>query len=194
MQHNVTDRVAWFVCCHDCEACKNGWTYQHVVVNWGGTSEPEINWGQDPHIRRSKSEGEGWPLQNIETLCCELCKMAEPMEMPFGMLSGMPPRNHVLDGVNPHAIGHFWGGKRRSVVKYRDCPSWVVQKRLNQLRSLLECGLGWAQESIIRWGAHWTSWRIWLNRPCVVAMYSRMSYYFHHLLLLYVCGSRYTKT
>jgi len=26
-------------------------------------------------------------------------KMAEPMEMPFGMLSPIDPRNHVLDGV-----------------------------------------------------------------------------------------------
>ena len=27
------------------------------------------------------------------------CKMAEPIKMPFGMLTQMGPRNYVLDGV-----------------------------------------------------------------------------------------------
>jgi len=35
-------------------------------------------------------------------------KAAESIEMPFGMLSRVDPRNHVLDGVQiPHAKGQF---------------------------------------------------------------------------------------
>jgi len=29
----------------------------------------------------------------------ELCKTADPIEMPFGGLTHVGPRNHVLDGV-----------------------------------------------------------------------------------------------
>jgi len=33
-------------------------------------------------------------------LCRELCKMAEPIEMPFGLWTRMGPRKHVLGGVH----------------------------------------------------------------------------------------------
>jgi len=32
-------------------------------------------------------------------------KMAEPIEMPFVMLSGVDPRKHVLDGYMSHVQG-----------------------------------------------------------------------------------------
>lgn len=32
-------------------------------------------------------------------------KMAEPIEMPFGMLSWVGPRNHVLDGGSRSPVG-----------------------------------------------------------------------------------------
>jgi len=39
-------------------------------------------------------------------------KMAELIEMPFGLSSLVSPRKHVLDGVQiPHANGNFLGGK-----------------------------------------------------------------------------------
>jgi len=39
-------------------------------------------------------------------------KMAELIEMPFGIWTGLRPRNHVLDGdPDPRGKGHFWGWK-----------------------------------------------------------------------------------
>jgi len=39
----------------------------------------------------------GGPLHSLETLCRELCKMAEPIAMPYEMPSGVGSGNHVLD-------------------------------------------------------------------------------------------------
>jgi len=39
-------------------------------------------------------------------------KMAEPLEMPFGILSQVHPSNHVVDwGTDPHEKGQFWALK-----------------------------------------------------------------------------------
>ena len=59
----------------------------------------------------------------------------------------MGPQNHALDGGPDPFMGrgNFEGGKRRSIVKYRDTLQSSVQKRLNRLRYCLGCGLGWAQ-------------------------------------------------
>jgi len=47
-------------------------------------------------------------------------KTAEPIEVPFGMLTGVGPRNYVLDdSLDPHGNGQFWG-KARPIVKYKD--------------------------------------------------------------------------
>jgi len=38
--------------------------------------------------------------------------MSEPIKMPFGMLSQVDPRNHILDGVQiPCGRGRFWEGR-----------------------------------------------------------------------------------
>ena len=38
----------------------------------------------------------------------ELCKSAEPIEMPFVVLTHLNPGNHVLDGIQiPLGKGHF---------------------------------------------------------------------------------------
>ena len=48
-------------------------------------------------------------------------KMAEPIEMSFGLWTRVGPRNHVLDGVNsPVRRGNFEGERERPTVKYRD--------------------------------------------------------------------------
>jgi len=50
-------------------------------------------------------------------------------------------RNHVLDGgPDPPWEWAILRGK----VKYRDAVQSSLQKRLNQLRCCLGCGLGWA--------------------------------------------------
>ena len=47
---------------------------------------------------------------------------AEPMEMPFGLWTLVGPRKHILHGspALPMGRGQFWGGTRRSIVKYRE--------------------------------------------------------------------------
>jgi len=50
-----------------------------------------------------------------------LAKMAEPIEMPFGLRTLAGPGNHVLDGgPDPMVRGNFEGGKGRPIVKYKD--------------------------------------------------------------------------
>ena len=49
-------------------------------------------------------------------------KVAKPIEMQFGMLSWVGPRNHVLDGVQmPPREGALLGvsGQLKSIVKHR---------------------------------------------------------------------------
>jgi len=36
-------------------------------------------------------------------------KMAEPIEMQFGMLSQVCPGNVLREDICPHGKGHFWG-------------------------------------------------------------------------------------
>jgi len=58
-------------------------------------------------------------------------KMAEPIEMPFGLWAWMSPRNHVLDGVQIlHGNGQFWG-KGAHIVKYSDIVRSPVRKQMN---------------------------------------------------------------
>ena len=75
-------------------------------------------------------------------------KTAEPIEMPFGLMTQVGPGNQVLDGGPnpPMGRGNFEGGKERPIVKHRDTLRSSVQKQLNQSRCHLGCGLGWAQE------------------------------------------------
>jgi len=70
-------------------------------------------------------------------------KMAEPIQIPFGLRTRVGSGNHVLDGNQiPHGKWQFWGGKRDVIVKYRDT-AVTVQKRLNRSICCLGCGLGW---------------------------------------------------
>jgi len=62
------------------------------------------------------------------------------LNMPFGLLTRVGPRNHVLDGgPDPHRKGQFWGGKERPIMKYRGCLQWAVQKWPNQSSCRLSC-------------------------------------------------------
>jgi len=68
------------------------------------------------------------------------------IEMPFGLMTRVGPVNHVLNGDPdlPMGRGNFEGEKGCPIVKYRDTPRSSVQKRLNQSRCRLGCGLGLA--------------------------------------------------
>ena len=74
-------------------------------------------------------------------------KTAEPIEMPFGLRTWLDPRDHVLDGGSDPPMGRdkFWGENGRPIVKYRDILRSSVERRLNQQRCRLVCGLRWVQ-------------------------------------------------
>ena len=66
MRPIVTDGVAWYVdmsvgwsVCNNLEPCKNGWTNRDVVwgVDSGGSKEPSLDRGPDPHAKGQFWEG-----------------------------------------------------------------------------------------------------------------------------------------
>ena len=76
-----------------------------------------------------------------------LPKMAEPIEMLFGLRIQVDSGIHVLDG-GPDPLmesGNFWREKGHPIVKYRDTLRSSVQKRLNRSRCRLGYGFRWAQ-------------------------------------------------
>ena len=76
-------------------------------------------------------------------------KMAEPIEILFGLWTRVGPRNDVLDGVQiPMQTSNFEGIKGWPIVKYRDSVLSAVQKWLNRLRCHLGCGHWWLQGSM----------------------------------------------
>jgi len=69
-------------------------------------------------------------------------KTARPIEMPFGLLTLVGSRNHILDGVQiPRIKAQFLGRKARPIAKYRDSVPGDVQKRMNRSRCRWGCGL-----------------------------------------------------
>jgi len=61
-------------------------------------------------------------------------KMAELIEMQFGLRKWVGPGNHVLDGGPdpPWKGANFWGENGRPIVKYRDTLQLSVQRWLNR--------------------------------------------------------------
>jgi len=97
------------------------------------------------------------------------------------------PKNH---GVQiPHGKWQFWGGKGRTIVKYRDTLRSYAQKRLNPSICRLGCGVKWAEgctSSIVfaRWrqcalmgGYIAATWRIQLNHPSMASMRFMSNYF-----------------
>jgi len=78
-----------------------------------------------------------------DDIAVSCAKMAEPIEIPFGLWTGVAPSKHVLHGMH---IGAIWQIRL-------NCPcSAALQKRLNQSRCCLGCALGWAQGTILDGG------------------------------------------
>ena len=66
-----------------------------------GTKELWIKLRSRSPMRKGNFEGKGaahCKVQRPPVVSC--AKTAEPIEMPFEMLSGVGPRKHVLDGVH----------------------------------------------------------------------------------------------
>ena len=95
------------------------------VVDSSGLKEPCITW-------RSWSAAWKWAILGKGASHCKVyglfavsyTKTAETIEMPFGMLSRVNPRNHVLDRVQvPHKNGQFWGGGHAQTCQMTLCVS-----------------------------------------------------------------------
>ena len=95
------------------------------VVDSSGLKEPCITW-------RSWSAAWKWAILGKGASHCKVyglfavsyTKTAETIEMPFGMLSRVNPRNHVLDRVQvPHKNGQFWGGGHAQTCQRTLCVS-----------------------------------------------------------------------
>jgi len=85
--------------------------------------------------------------------------------MPFGMLSLVDPRNHVLDGGTdlPWEGAIFWHARQH----------WDVScaKTAEPVEIRLGSGLGWVEASMCYMARHiGATWQIRLNRSCAVAM------------------------
>jgi len=61
-------------------------------------------------------------------------KTAHPIEMPFGLMTWVGSRDHVLDGGSdlPMGRGKFLGDNGLPIVKYRDIIRSSVERRLNR--------------------------------------------------------------
>jgi len=98
-------------------------------------------------------------------------KMAEPIEMLFGIWTWVGPRNHVLDGVQIAPCEGAIFGERTCLGMPDNNLLWAVHKWLKHSRCHLGCGLEWAQGSTCYVGVHiGATWRIRLNHPCSVAV------------------------
>jgi len=82
-------------------------------------------------------------------------KTAEPIDMPFGMMSGLGPRNSVLRGVmNPGGEWQFWG---KHVPDTPNTPTncdldWSMQRRVHERGRRLIAGAGRVESIIGRKG------------------------------------------
>jgi len=109
-------RLSSVVCqsvCHTSEPRKNGWTDRDAiwVENLGEPREPCIRWSsRSPHGKGQFWGQKGRPIVKYRDTVVIYAKMAEPIEMPFGLLARMSRRNHELDGtISPHGKGNFEG-------------------------------------------------------------------------------------
>jgi len=129
-------------------------------------------------------------LSSVVCHSSELAKTAEPIKMPFGTIedSGGPKKLCTGYGPDPPWEGTIWRGKEWPIVKYRDTLRWAVQKRLNQSRYHLGCGLTWAQVMGVqippREGAilKWKGWPIVKYRDALLwAVIKQLSWLKCHL-------------
>jgi len=81
-------------------------------------------------------------------------KTALPIEMPFGMLSWVNPRNHVVDGGTDHQGRDNFEGEEHAAMprharRHSDVNCAKTAEPIAMPFGLLR-GLGWAQGSITR--------------------------------------------
>jgi len=101
-------------------------------------------------------------------------KMAELMEITFGLRIWVGSGNHVLDGGPdpPMRRGSFEGGrgKWRPIVKYRDTLRSSLQRWLNWSRCRLGCVLRWAIGIVLDGSPELAFWlSMGYNFGCMIA-------------------------
>ena len=99
--------------CHTSQPCKNGWSDRDAVwiEDSGVPREPCIRSGSRSPMWRGNFDGEGASHCKVYGHSAVICaKVAEPIEMPFGLWDRMGPRNHLLDdGPDPPWEGTIFG-------------------------------------------------------------------------------------
>jgi len=108
-------------------------------------------------------------------VCLSVCHDREPCKNRWNdrdvvwiVDSGGPNEPCIRWGPVPIRRDNF-EGEGWPIVKYRDTLLWVLQKRLNQSRCLLGCGL-YPKKHVLDKFHIGASWWIRLNRPYVAAM------------------------
>ena len=70
-------------------------------------------------------DGIAWSFYQSVCHDHDAAKTAEPIEMPFGLWTGVGQRHHVLDeGPDPPGEGGILRGKRQPIVKYTVHVRW----------------------------------------------------------------------
>ena len=87
---------------------------EHSVVICAKTAEPiempfglwawmgsrnRVRWGSRSLVGRGNFLGKGRPFHSMGTFCRELCKTAEPINLPFGLWTRMVPRKHKFNSI-----------------------------------------------------------------------------------------------
>jgi len=93
--------------CQSSEPYKNGSTDRDAVwvVDSGWPMEPCVRCGsRSPPSKGAIFMGKDMPWHARRHSAVICAKMAEPMEMPFGLRTRVGPRMHVLNGVHIGAI------------------------------------------------------------------------------------------
>ena len=103
--------------------------------------------------------GESGPLWSTGTVCRELCNawMADPIEIPFGMLSQVHPNNQsVRWGFGSPSEGAILRGKGKghAPTSLMTLP-WAVQKRQTDRDATWVVGSGGLKEPCIRLGSRY---------------------------------------
>jgi len=83
------------------EQCKNGWTDRDAiwVMDLGGSKKACIRWGPDPPCQGGIIRGKDMPglAQRHPSVSCP--KMAEPINLPFGLWTPVGRRKHKFNHI-----------------------------------------------------------------------------------------------
>jgi len=129
-------------------ACKNGRTYRNAVGvwTWVGPRNHALDGVQIAPCQWAIFRGKDIPGHAQPHSAVGCAKMAEPIEMPFGLSTRMGPRKHLLDGINTDAT---W-----RIAMNRPC---AAAMRLFCQITLTTCYYYYEN---LRWSINWFFWYI----------------------------------